>query len=48
MKFSIEHADLPGVLAEYGWDRETGVPSEQTLNGLELGFATGVIKDARE
>ena len=39
---------LAGAYAEYGWDWETGVPSEQTLDGLDLGFATDVIKDAGE
>jgi aldehyde:ferredoxin oxidoreductase len=39
---------LAGAYAEYGWDWETGVPSEQTLDELELDSATDVIKDAGE
>jgi aldehyde:ferredoxin oxidoreductase len=39
---------LAGAYAEYGWDQATGVPSEQTLDRLGLGFATDVIKDAGE
>jgi aldehyde:ferredoxin oxidoreductase len=39
---------LAGAYAEYGWDGETGVPSEQTLNELELDFASDMITDAGE
>jgi aldehyde:ferredoxin oxidoreductase len=32
---------LVGAYAEYGWDRETGVPTPEALERLGLGFATG-------
>jgi aldehyde:ferredoxin oxidoreductase len=35
---------LSGAYAEYGWDPETGMPTEETLDRLGLGFAAGVLE----
>lgn len=32
---------LSGAYTEYGWDPETGKPTRETLEGLDLGFAAG-------
>jgi aldehyde:ferredoxin oxidoreductase len=32
---------LSGAYAEYGWEPETGVPTQETLEELGLGFAVG-------
>jgi aldehyde:ferredoxin oxidoreductase len=32
---------LAGAYAEYGWDQETGVPTQEELERLGLGFAMG-------
>jgi len=35
---------LAGAYAEYGWDAETGSPTQETLNGLGLGFAIDQLR----
>jgi aldehyde:ferredoxin oxidoreductase len=34
---------LSGAYAEYGWDPETGRPTQETLEGLDLGFAANAL-----
>jgi aldehyde:ferredoxin oxidoreductase len=34
---------LAGAYAEYGWDPGTGKPTQETLEGLGLGFAAGEL-----
>jgi aldehyde:ferredoxin oxidoreductase len=36
---------LSGAYAEYGWDPQTGMPREETLRRLGLGFAAGALAD---
>ena len=36
---------LSGAYAECGWDPETGIPTEETLGRLGLGFAVDVLED---
>ncbi len=35
---------LAGAYAEYGWDPETGMPTQETLEGLSLYFAAGELE----
>jgi aldehyde:ferredoxin oxidoreductase len=37
---------LAGAYAEYGWDLETGMPTEEELERLGLGFAGGFFGTA--
>jgi len=36
---------ISGAYAEYGWDPETGMPTQETLRQLGLGLAAGVLED---